>query len=205
MKKSFNIKEGYIHRDVYNHFDDTPNEAGYQDQIYDHALELMKKNNFSKVLDIGTGSGYKLMNKFKKYKCIGTEIEPTLSWLKNKYPTDEWIESNFTKPPTDKFDIVICADVIEHLLDPDMLLNYIDSLDFKLAIISSPERNSTQMAQMGYLSDGPPQNETHMREWSFDEFKKYLSIKFEVCDHQLTRNPAENVSICQMIVVKKKN
>jgi hypothetical protein len=44
-----------------------------------------------------------------------------------------------------------------------------------------------------------------MREWSFDELKKYLSIKFEVCDHQLTRNPVENVSVCQMIVVKKKN
>jgi 2-polyprenyl-3-methyl-5-hydroxy-6-metoxy-1,4-benzoquinol methylase len=203
MEKTYEIKDGYIHRTEYNHFDDTPNESGYQDQIYDYALQLMEENNLSTILDIGAGSGYKLVNKFTNYKSTGTEIEPTLSWLKDKYPSNTWILSDFANPPKEPFDIFVCADVIEHIVDPDDLLDYIDSIDFKIGVISTPEREAIQRYQRGITWDGPPNNLTHMREWNFDELNKYISKRFKVVGHFMSQNPVENKPLCQMIIIQK--
>jgi len=73
--------------------------------------------------------------------------------------------------------------VIEHLLNPDFLLDYIKS---KLAIngtviLSTPERNRLR----GVKCNCSP-NLHHVREWSFDEFERYLESEgFQIIDHFL--------------------
>ena len=151
------------------------------------------------VLDIGSGSGYKLIKYFNHLNPTGLEIEPTLSWLRNKYPDNNWVESNFYEE-IGNFDLIICSDVIEHIDDPDTLVNFINKIGFKFLVISTPERNEIQRYQKGYLWDGPPLNLSHYREWTLAEFNNYISQFFNVKEQLMTKNKAEHASLCQVVV-----
>ena len=204
MNKTYNIKEGYISRSSYHHFDDTPMKDEYQDKVYETAHTLCEKNNLNNILDIGCGSGYKLIKYFKKYNFTGTELEPTLSWLKKKYPDNQWLDGDFTKTLGKPYDVIICADVIEHLLDPNQLLVFLKKINFKYAVISTPERDAIQKYQRGKTWMGPPNNPAHIREWSFGEFKNYLSNSFILEDHFMAKNKVESTSLCQIAIIKNK-
>jgi hypothetical protein len=197
---TFFIKRSYIHRTTYTHFDDTPLRDEYQDGVYRHARTLADQHRYRKVFDIGCGSGFKLLKYFPQHRIVGSEIEPTLGWLRSNYRDHTWILSNFTSKPRFYPDIVICSDVIEHLVNPSLLLEYIASLTFQRLVLSTPERDSVQMRQSGFLHDGPPQNPCHVREWSFTELRLYLSQYFRVTDHLLLQNPHESRADCQVIV-----
>jgi hypothetical protein len=43
---------------------------------------------------------------------------------------------------------------------------------------------------------GPPANETHIREWNFDEFHRYIGIPFNILDHIISNRE----QFTQMIV-----
>jgi len=197
---TFFIKRSYIHRNSYTHFDDTPLRDEYQDSVYRHARALADRENHRSVFDIGCGSGFKLIKHFSDLTTVGSEIEPTLEWLRLTYPDNAWILSDFTSPPPFSPDLVVCSDVIEHLVNPNSLLQFIASICFKHLLLSTPERDAVQMRQVGYLHDGPPQNPSHVREWSFNELRDYLSQYFRVIDHLLVQNPHESRADCQVIV-----
>ena len=68
---------------------------------------------------------------------------------------------------------IICADVIEHVRDPYVLLAAVRSLmgDSTLALISTPDRSRIP----GAPPLGPPGNPRHVREWSMAEFELLLT------------------------------
>jgi SAM-dependent methyltransferase len=169
-----------------SHHDDRSYSDEAQDEVYEFAKNFLDENNYNTVIDIGCGSGYKLIKYFEKNWTIGIETEPCLSFLKSNYPNREWINSgkpeesfpNFNK----KCDIVICADVIEHILNPDNLIEYINSFDYNYLIISTPDREILRSRFMNYGEKswhGPPINPAHVREWDFKEFESYLNATFE--------------------------
>jgi len=159
-------------------FDDTPNEDEYQDDIYQRAKQVQETNSYESVLDIGCGSGYKLLKYFGEQKTLGLDLEPTLSFLKSKYSDKEWGLSDFYNTPTGSWDVIILSDVIEHVQYPDELLAMLKQIDFKKCIISTPDRTITP----GRNRIGPPINKYHVREWSNYELIKYLNLYFNVTD-----------------------
>jgi SAM-dependent methyltransferase len=70
-----------------------------------------------------------------------------------------------------KFDLIICADVLEHLLNPNPCLEFIGRhiISNGVAILSTPERDNLR----GKDSDHSP-HPAHVREWSGQEFREYL-------------------------------
>ena len=187
--ENFFIKKDYISRSSYNHYDDRTLKDEYQDEVYFIASEMSKKYHFNSIGDVGCGSGYKLLKYFEPLATTGFEIEPTLTFLKSKYPARNWTESNFGDLRSNRqFDLMICADVIEHLENPDELLNWLANCTFEYLVISTPDRDQlihfwTHPSHQAQLHSGPPVNSTHMREWNFEEFEKYLSRYFEVIQH----------------------
>ena len=206
INKKYCIKEAYVHRTEWHHHDDTEHHNDdHQDEVYKIASMMKEKYNLKNVLDIGCGSGFKLMKYFKDCEPTGLEIEPTLSWLKNKYPNNNWQRSDFSKDIGD-FDLIICSDVIEHIEDPDELMSFIKKINFKILVISTPERESIQKYQKGYTWNGPPMNLSHYREWAYEEFRNYISQFFDVRKQIMTKNKAEHRSLCQVVIaVKEKN
>ncbi len=170
------IKVNYYTRKKYVHFDATKSSEEYQDKVYKGIQTFFKENNLSSVLDIGCGSGFKLMKYFSEYETTGLELPPALDELKVNYPQRNWSESNFNNPPQKYYDLVMSIDVIEHLLEPDVLMEFISKLNFKYIALGTPDRSKLPV----FSKFGPPWNKHHIREWSRQEFVNYAGKYFNV-------------------------
>ncbi|MFH1519344.1 MAG: class I SAM-dependent methyltransferase [Candidatus Omnitrophota bacterium] len=90
------------------------------------AVKLIRPN--SKVLDVGCSKGYmaKELNK-KGCKVTGVEIDKNAARAAKNYCVDVInadIEKQDELPcPENSFDYILCLDVLEHLMRPDVILN----------------------------------------------------------------------------------
>lgn len=197
MTKKYCIKDSYQARAQYHHYDDSALEDEWQLEVYLHALGLMKKHNLNSIVDIGCGSAYKLITYLGEYETIGLELPMNVEKLKIKYPERTWMLSDFTINPDIDTDVIVCSDVIEHLVDPDKLLDYIKGIKYKYLVLSTPDRDLVYSpSAKGY--SGPPANEAHVREWNYNEFGNYIAKHFNVIDQRVTNlGQFTQMIICQ--------
>lgn len=194
----YRISPHYVARNQYHHYDDSECEDEWQLEIYLHALGLMITNEFTHIADVGCGSGYKLVKYFEGFSSVGYELPVNVDILKKRYPDKDWRVSDFTKKNEIKADVIVCSDVIEHLIEPDDLLNYLKNQSFEYLIVSTPDRDLCYSDGDVYLS-GPPKNKAHQREWNFNEFRAYMDKHFDVVDHRVTNlQQATQMVICKM-------
>ena len=186
--KQYCIRPDYKTNPTIKYFDDTPSADEWQKEVYECARKLAADKGYKTILDIGCGSAYKLVTQFSEsnFNTVGLDLAPTVAFLKQKYPNRTWAEYDIEKTivlPSEckqSFDLVICSDVIEHVYDPDQLVKFIKSLSYKQIIFSTPAREILTSLNGKIL--GPPDNPCHIREWTSDEFKQYLSQNFTVED-----------------------
>ena len=145
----------------------------YQPHVYDLAFELARQHGCSTVVDIGCGSAKKLAPGMSEFKVIGVDYKDNLEFCKEKYPEAEWIEHDLEETGLDidipEDTVIICADVLEHMIDPNPLMIMIQHLlaAGSILILSTPTRK--------YKSKGPPQKH-HIREWALRELINYVSL-----------------------------
>jgi len=212
IKDKYCLPYNYIIRPDNNADNELYSTDEYQKEVYVYVKKIMQERNFKTVIDIGCGSGYKLINYLGDFDTIGIETEPCYSFMTNKYPHRKWFNSGdpnksfvFNENIPNKIDIIISVDVIEHILEPELLLDFCKQFQAKYYVFSTPCRHvlSThqRFANAGYHShsNGPPKNVHHVREWTFDEFKKYLSKHFNVLESFLGTNQVE----CQWHLCEK--
>lgn len=99
----------------------------YQYQVYEVARNLIVRNSLNSVLDIGCGMGMKLAKLiYPVCKDITAIDEPgTVTRCKTWHNFGKWYGDNIEESSLNlnrTFDLIISADVIEHLVDPDKLL-----------------------------------------------------------------------------------
>lgn len=157
----------------------------YQWPLYEFARQLVIKNGMSHVLDIGCGPAIKLMSLIAPAANIyGIDQQSAVDYCRNAYQSGEFFVDDFEAPTlelSENFDLIICSDVIEHLEDPDQLLNYIKRYcgESTLVLISTPDRDRVR----GKDCTSCPQNE-HIREWNSKEYEAYLTKSgFEITNH----------------------
>jgi 2-polyprenyl-3-methyl-5-hydroxy-6-metoxy-1,4-benzoquinol methylase len=195
--KTYYIKENYTARLDNKDFDDTKLTDEWQKEVYEYAKKIAEENNFKTILDIGAGSGYKLIKHFDNYNTLGIDIPKTVSFLKEKYPTKSWSDQFV---PVTGYDLIISSDVIEHLPDPDILLDLIIQCDPKLIVLSTPERNL--LCKIDH--NGPPFNKAHVREWTMVEFYNYISSRLDVLDHYIS-NHDQATQVIKAVLKGKNN
>lgn len=199
------MKPEYIARTVYKPDDHTHGGVDFcQEEVYQAAFNLALECSAKIIGEIGAGSGAKLIRYFNHLETIGFEIEPNFTFLKSTYPNRDWRYGDLSSTKNlPFFDIVICADVIEHFVDPDQLLNWLRHLDFKYLVISTPDKNKLPLYQTPATQSqtGPPINPHHVREWGFEEFEQYISQYFDIKAHY--NNEIEWMA--QVIIATKKN
>lgn len=167
-----------------------------QREVYLEAAALARDLQLQTVIDLGTGSGWKLVTHFKEWcplDLIGIDLLPAVKILRERYPGYTWstpdrlpdIAATHKRmgvlPGTE---LVICSDMIEHVGDPDATCETIKSLDPKWIVISTPDRDLVD--EYFHPTDktfGPPRNRCHVREWNFAEFGKYMASHFTVVKH----------------------
>jgi hypothetical protein len=184
-RHNYFIHDGYEHRKEVGWFDDMQNTDQSQREVYQFAKEICDREGLMSVVDIGCGSGYKLMKYLSHLHTIGIDLPTTCERLRNKYPNRVWQNVESFTPPQQGIDLVIASDVIEHVLDPDQMMRTISLIRPTYSILSTPDRNLLRAG----THDGPPLNTTHIREWSFAEFEAYVGAYFDVIEHFISCAP----------------
>jgi len=188
------IKRGYIHRSHILPHDDRGWGEMFQKEVYQKAKALMEQHDWQSVIDVGCGSGYKLMKYLGHYKTLGIDTDPALSMAKTNYPDAKWMYVHEFDMASHSADLILCADVIEHVEHPDELIKALFSIpDWKCIMISTPERD----IKRGWFHFGPPPNPAHWREWSKKELYRFVSGYHTVYFHEITNvEQATQLIIC---------
>lgn len=161
--------------------------ASYQWDVYKTAARLVRKRGLKRLLDVGSGPPVKL----KALMPDGLEIclvdQPnTARHATELLPNARFFAANLERdfPAIEgKFDLVLCADVIEHLVAPDPCLEFMRHYlaPGGLLLVSTPEREVLRGKECTHCP-----HPMHVREWSFGEFDRFLSSRgFEIAGHLL--------------------
>jgi SAM-dependent methyltransferase len=155
------------------------NTARYQAHVYRWAAQIADRRGCKRVLDAGCGVGVKLD---AVLAAPGRELwgvdQPSAVELARRHAPGAryWgadLESDAmgSGGPGGLFDLVVCADVVEHLEDPAVLLGFIRGCmgAGSLALISTPDRD--RLRGRGCRVSPKPD---HVREWARGEFLAYL-------------------------------
>lgn len=159
--------------------------------LFKSIRRLIKKLELKSVLDIGCGPATKLI-KFFHPLCqdiYGIDQEYIIEKNIKLYGLKTFYTDDFENPKLDlqkKFDVIICTDVIEHLFNPNKLLEYIKKYCYEntYIIITTPERDILRGSDCDYSP-----HILHIREWNMQEFNNYLTYEgFIVLFHDIIEN-----------------
>ena len=153
--------------------------ADFQAHVYRRLANLIAETNAKSMIDVGCGPATKLRtiaNQFKSLEIHGMDLKPAIDWCNENRDFGHWIAHDIqlpTRPDTiPQADLVVCADVLEHLDGPEKTVELLRSLlkPGGLAIISTPDRDRV----MG-TGATTPSSSAHVREWNFNEFSQFLT------------------------------
>ncbi|MBK8399869.1 MAG: class I SAM-dependent methyltransferase [Propionivibrio sp.] len=153
--------------------------SSFQYDVYRMAVDLLRDRRRGTLLDVGSGPPLKLQELLPSTGiAVHLVDQPSTESLAARLLPDasftganlESIEINLGK----RFDVIVCADVIEHLIDPDSCLAFIRRhiRQDGIFLISTPERDLLRGPEMTY-SPHP----MHVREWNAREFAAFLGSR----------------------------
>jgi 2-polyprenyl-3-methyl-5-hydroxy-6-metoxy-1,4-benzoquinol methylase len=149
-------------------------------QFYEETIDLCVRLGVvfegKRVVDVGCGTGHllrALMNRHKPLSVTGIEYaEAALDIAAEICPEAELLHRSIYRPLDRRFDVVLCMEVIEHLLEPDKALE-------KLASLLAPGGVLLVTAPNGRIDTF----EGHLYFWSPESWKvfaKGLGSRFEI-------------------------
>lgn len=193
------LTRGYTQRVPPEYFADTDDSGvTWQPDVYPETLALARKHDRVVIIDLGCGRAGKLValrEQNPDLDIIGVDFGSNIDWCREHRPVGRWLsadlESVTTLPLPPELlgrSVVVCSDVLEHLIDPRPAMRLICRLldhGAACAVLSTPARD--KRAGTGHL--GPPANPSHVREWTQDEFRAFVaSFPVAVERFELTRS-----------------
>lgn len=176
--------EARVLNDIFN--DGLASAIVWQPDTYHSAKRYTEVSRVKRVIDIGCGSALKLKSLFSDsdFEVVAVDFAGSLIAAKENYPAATHVECDLTSwnevlALAERFKdgvptVILCADVIEHILDPRPLLAFIrlllaGSVDNR-CFLSTPDRS-----RLGYHTlASRPANPAHIREWTNGELRSLL-------------------------------
>jgi SAM-dependent methyltransferase len=187
-----NSRQGYdervgsgraIPQDVGRDLDDDP-AMMVQEQIarmkfFSEKVDVVGRS----MLDLGCGTGFNYVyatDKLKARNVHGVDISASaVSYAKTVYPTGSFAQGDICSETLDcgiaSWDTVVCCEVIEHVENPDALLEtvYRHLRPSGIAFVSTPNRPVFSLNH-----EPSPVNHTHLKEYTLEEFRAMLARRF---------------------------
>lgn len=163
--------------------------ARYQWHVYAWAAHLLQTRGLRSVLDIGCGPGVKLARLIAPLcnDVRGIDQDSAVAAARRLGSPGEYrvvdLDNCRTVKADRPFDLIICADVIEHLLNPDPAMAMIARFcgPRSLVLLSTPDR--ARLRGRACMASPKPE---HVREWSTPEFLRFIDSRgFAVVEHRL--------------------
>jgi len=170
----YGLPENYQARLQPQYFDDVLQDAHlWQADVYRLTAYLLNRSEAWRMVDVGCGRGTKLLPYANDgLKVVGYDYGENIHHLQKIAPMDEWHETDLEHEiiPADNFhsSVVVCADVIEHLINPSALVQTLwnAAQTAEYVLVSTPDRQRLY----GEPQMGPPANQAHVREWTLPEW-----------------------------------
>jgi 2-polyprenyl-3-methyl-5-hydroxy-6-metoxy-1,4-benzoquinol methylase len=163
--------------------------AKYQFHVYRWAAELVRQRGLRSVLDVGCGPGTKLTRLIAPVTCDieGIDQPSGVAAARRTGAAGRYTEVDLEQPDGvaawRTFDVIICADVLEHLINPGPAIELMKRLSTPqtLLLISTPDR--ARLRGRDCMESPKPE---HVREWTVPEFTRYLRSRgLDVVDTKL--------------------
>jgi SAM-dependent methyltransferase len=173
------LPRGYQARLKPDYFKDNGYEGVWQPDVYPDGATLAGRLEARRIIDVGCGTGQKLASLHPDFEIIGIDYGFNIEACRQLYDFGTWLEIDLDRDEslgisdfTDS--VLVCADVIEHLVYPEKLLRLLsDALDRGAGalVLSTPDRDLINTP--GNL--GPPPNPAHVREWTNGELERFMA------------------------------
>lgn len=209
----FFLAEGYTQRVPPEYFVDIDASGiTWQPDVYTEVLALSRKHNRTVIIDLGCGRAQKLIALHAQnpdLDIVGVDFGPNIDWCCENLSGFQWLDADLESATTLPLDtavisrsVVVCSDLLEHLMDPRQAMRMICWLldeGAVCAVLSTPARDKLYGA--GHL--GPPFNPSHVREWTQEEFHAFVtSFPVAIKRFELTRsNDSDGGLTTQLVVV----
>jgi SAM-dependent methyltransferase len=151
----------------------------FQYAVYKEARAMLRRTSGARVLDIGCGTARKAAELVIPYCAhyVGLDQESAIAYCRSTILAGN---AEFRAASLDHlsplqgpaFDLVVCADVIEHLEDPFTVMAAARHAirDGGRLLLSTPERDVLHGS-----AARRPENPDHVREWNRRELRDYLA------------------------------
>lgn len=205
---------GYAQRTEPEYFvDDDSSGITWQPDVYPETLALARAHDRNVIIDLGCGRARKLVTLHEQHsdlELIGIDFGPNIEWCRRYLRVGQWLEVDLEtatsmplEPRVIARSVVVCSDVLEHLIDPRPTIRLICWLlgrGAARAVLSTPARNK----RAGARHLGPPLNSSHVREWTQGELRMFLaSFPVEIERFELTRSDDSDGGLTTQLVVLK--
>jgi len=143
-----------------------------------HGLEQREKLT---LCDCGCGEGFidrALLDAFPHLTITGYDVnDEALAFAKSLNPEVQYFKRNIlTSEFEEKYDIVLCTEVLEHLQNPDQAIRVLQKMAIQACIITVPHEPFFCLGNFLSLKNvsrfGNP--EDHINHWTTASFKKYM-------------------------------
>ncbi|GGP82583.1 class I SAM-dependent methyltransferase [Streptomyces melanogenes] len=209
------LPAGYVQRIPPDYFvDEDEDGIVWQPDVYPYAAAVALKHGRDTIIDIGCGRAEKLAGLARQYpqwRFVGVDYGANIQWCRQRWQFGQWVEAdleNDLRPVTDRDaisrSVIICSDVLEHLVRPDIAAAAIRTLlldGAAKAVLSTPARERKVLPGQAEFN-GPPDNPTHVREWASDEFRAFLRSSHLVIEEfsYTRRNDADGAPTTQLVL-----
>jgi len=202
VESDFCVKPGYRHRQNPDLFDHAIQDSAVcSPDAYRLAAFLAGRVGCDTLIDLGCESGVQMSEISSGLRLVGIGDLNNLNRLGKEHLGSICIEHDLGKHAFYLEDrelvrrsVVVCANVVERLIDPVPLLATLHDLlvDAPYAIVTTPERDLLR----GHHHMGPPDDRRRVREWSLFEFATLLrgaglNLEFAGLTAESGRDPAK--------------
>ncbi|GAB1342774.1 glycosyltransferase family 29 protein [Gemmatimonas sp.] len=179
------LPETYTARAQPEYFVDSVEVTGgvtWQPDVYEMAAAVARASGCDTIVDVGCGQARKLAALHPEFRVVGVDYGDNIAFCRRTYSFGSWLESDLEQhellplpPVLLGQSVVVCSDVIEHLIDPRALLATLrDLLEHgRYVVLTTPDRVRTHGA--GHA--GPPPNPAHTREWTTEELARFCELE----------------------------
>lgn len=185
------LPDGYTSRLDPVAFLDEPQGIEWQPDVLPFASDLARSLDRGTIIDLGCGFGRKLLA-LDGFRRFGVDVAEAIECVGHE-PGVTWIAADLTDPLPYKLvaaaddAVVVCSDVIEHLVDVAPLIGHFRTLldaGAGAVVVSTPDRDFLDPATHA----GPPANPAHVREWTLGELvAMFTAAGFDIVGHGWTR------------------